>query len=59
MRQLNQPIDEGLVDLLSVERLDHLGLIAGVIKDLGLIEAIDQRIGRHQDEKISWWIKSQ
>ena len=27
-----------------VERLDHLGVIAGVIKDLGLVEMIDQRI---------------
>jgi transposase len=41
------------VDLLSVERVDHLGLVAGVIKDLGLTQAIDARIGRHDDEKIS------
>jgi len=41
------------MDLLSVERMDHLGLVAGVIKDLGLIETIDGRIGRHGDEKVS------
>ena len=32
-----------------VERLDHLGVIAGVIKDLGLVELIDSRI--EVDEK--------
>lgn len=41
------------MDLLSVARMDHLGLVAGVIKDLGLIEAVDGRIGRHADEKVS------
>ena len=29
---------------LQVERLDHLGTISGIIKDLGLIERIDARI---------------
>ena len=29
---------------LKVERLDHLGIISGVIKDLGIIEMIDDRI---------------
>ena len=32
------------MDVVTVERLDHLGIIAGVIKDLGLIEMIDARI---------------
>ena len=34
------------MDKLKVERLDHLGVISGVIKDLGLIEMIDERIPR-------------
>lgn len=46
-------IDEVFVDLLSVERMDHLGLIAGVIKDLGIVQSIDGRIGRHAEEKVS------
>src|ERR1700674_5423558 len=29
---------------VTVERLDHLGLIAEVIKDLGLIDMIDTRL---------------
>ena len=30
--------------LVTVARLDHLGLIAEVIKDIGLIEMIDTRL---------------
>ena len=46
-------IDEPCADVLSVERMDHLGLIAAVIKDLGIVEAIDSRIARHADENVS------
>lgn len=35
------------------ERLDHLGVIAGVIKDLEIIELIDKRIPRDAREVIS------
>ena len=35
---------------ISVERLDHLGVVASVIKDLGIIEMIDTRVGHHQEE---------
>ncbi len=38
---------------LKVERLDHLGVISGVIKDLGLIEMIDERIPPDPDEQIT------
>ena len=36
-----------------VERLDHLGIIAGVISDLKLVEFIDERIPRDSREEIS------
>jgi len=29
---------------MDIKRLDHLGIVAGVIKDLGLVEAIDKRL---------------
>jgi hypothetical protein len=29
------------VESVSVERLDHLGVVAAVIKDLGLIQMLD------------------
>jgi len=38
---------------LKVERLDHLGIISGVIKELGLIEKIDARIVPDADEAIT------
>ena len=37
----------------QVERLAHLGVIAGVIKDLGLVEFIDSRIPSDAREEIS------
>jgi transposase len=37
----------------QVERLDHLGVIAGIIKDLGLVEFIDSRISTDTREGIS------
>ena len=41
------------MDVVTVERLDHLGIIAGVIKDLGLIEMIDARLGLDDQEDIT------
>lgn len=37
----------------SVERLDHLGVVAGVIKDLKIIELIDERLGIYEGESLS------
>lgn len=41
------------MEIVKVERLDHLGIIAGVIKDLGIIEMIDARIVPDDQEEIS------
>lgn len=38
---------------VKVERLDHLGLIAGMIKELGIIELINQRIEPDEREHIT------
>ena len=40
------------MEAVSVERLDHLGVVASVIKDLGLIEMIDARVPPHDQEEI-------
>ncbi len=32
------------MEMVRVERLDHLGLIASVINDLGLVSRIDARL---------------
>lgn len=40
------------MDVVKVERMDHLGIIAGVIQDLGIIEMIDSRIAPDKREEI-------
>src|SRR5260370_8713824 len=41
------------MESVSVERLDHLGVVAPVIKDLGIIEMIDARLPQHDQEEIT------
>jgi transposase len=41
------------VEAVSVERLDHLGVVASVIKELGIIAMIDARLPRHDQEAIT------
>ena len=38
---------------LKVERLDHLGIVSEVIKDLGIVEMIDCRIFPDEQEEIT------
>ncbi len=41
------------MDVITVERLDHVGIIAGVIKDSGLIERINARLLLDDQEEIT------
>ena len=41
------------MEQVRVERLDHLGLIASVIKDIGLIDMIDRRLVPDDQEVIT------
>jgi transposase len=41
------------MESVSVERLDHLGVVSSVIKDLGIVEMIDARLGLHDQEEIT------
>ena len=41
------------MESVSVERLDHLGVVAAVIKELGIIEMIDARVPPHDQEEIT------
>ncbi len=41
------------MESVSVERLDHLGVVASMIKDVGIIEMIDARLPRHNQEEIT------
>lgn len=38
---------------MRIENIDHLGLVAGIVDELGLVEAIDQMIEPHMLEHIS------
>lgn len=38
---------------LKIERLDHLGIVASTIKDLGIIKMIDDRIGTSKQEIVT------
>jgi transposase len=38
---------------MHIENLDHLGLVAGIIDELGLVELTDEIIGRHKLQQIS------
>jgi transposase len=40
-------------EVISSERVDHLGIVAGAFKELDLVAFIDKRIGRFQDETIT------
>ena len=38
---------------IEVSNLDHLGLVAGVIDEIGIVEKINELLGEHKSEKIS------
>jgi hypothetical protein len=41
------------MERVKVERIDHLGIVAGVIQDLGIIDMIDSRIVPDEREDIT------
>ncbi len=38
---------------IQVQNLDHLGLVAGIIDEIGIVEQINQLVGQHCCEKVS------
>ncbi len=38
---------------MSVENLDHLGIVAGLVDEIGLVEILNQRLGIDSREKVS------
>jgi transposase len=40
-------------DEIQVQNIDHLGLVAGMIDDIGLVEQINQLVGQHPQERVS------
>lgn len=41
------------MEIVGSKRLDHLGVVMGVMKDLGLIDMIDDRLGRHAQNAVT------
>jgi len=41
------------MDKLKIRNIDHLGIIAGIIDQIGLVEIVNQEIGENSQEKIS------
>ena len=38
---------------IEVQDIDHLGIIAGIIDDIGMVETINKMIGEHPQELVS------
>lgn len=38
---------------IEVQDIDHLGIIAGVVDEIGIVEIIDELVGSHEQEKVS------
>lgn len=41
------------MDNLNIKDLDHLGLVAGIIDEMGLVEIINEELGTHPQEKLT------
>ncbi len=41
------------VPRIEVQDIDHLGIVAGIIDETGLVEEIDRRVGTHPQERVS------
>ena len=41
------------MEIAAVERIDHHGIVSGVIDDLGFVDRINELLGQSPDEKIS------
>jgi hypothetical protein len=42
-----------LIESITVENLDHLGIVAGLIDEIGIVELINQKLGVDNREKIA------
>lgn len=46
-------MDESDAPQIEVQNIDHLGIVAGIVDEIGLVEEIDHRLGTHSQEHIS------
>lgn len=45
--------ESGKTPRIEVQDIDHLGIVAGIIDEAGLVAEIDRRIGTHPQEHVS------
>ena len=45
--------ESGKTPQIEVHDIDHLGIVAGIIDEAGLVDEIDRRIGTHPQEHVS------
>ena len=38
---------------IDVEDVDHLGIIAGIVDEIGLVEIVNEQLGTHEQESVS------
>jgi transposase len=41
------------MEIMKIKRLDHHGIVSGVIEDLKIVEIVDEHVGVNEQEKIS------
>lgn len=45
--------ESGKAPRIEVQDIDHLGIVAGIVDDAGLVDEIDRRVGSHPQEHVS------
>ena len=52
-----EQVEESVVKLkpqeIEIQNIDHLGIVAGIIDSIGLVEIINEIIGVEKEEKVS------
>ena len=48
-----QKVEASINSEIKVVNLDHLGIVAGIIDEMGIVEEINERIGQSSREKVS------
>ncbi|MFM6571455.1 MAG: DUF4277 domain-containing protein, partial [Microcystis panniformis] len=38
---------------IEIQNIDHLGIVAGIIDSIGIVEIINELIGIEKDEKVN------
>jgi transposase len=42
-----------LIPEIKTQDIDHLGIVAGIVDEIGIVEIVNARLGRHSLEKVS------